>query len=300
MRPSCSCSATTSSCAIPTGLWDFAIEAPRSSTRHMTLQLPEGVTYASRRSSRGLCAQPAGHCCENHRAAALKFAHRRDAAIAAHATSADRPAGDDPPFTERLHRAAGPGDAQGHARASELHAMPAYARRAGEIYRGRRGRRRALPEGHHAKARDALRPAHALSGARRAARSISEHVLCHPAALLFDLVLAAVFAGRGEPHRRHAGGAGLVGRRAISGRRLDLHAGPPGRRDRARLRAPAEPALRAARRSERADDPGRPRHRLCAVPRLPAAARRGEEGRQACRQVAALLWLPPSRPRLVL
>jgi cytochrome P450/NADPH-cytochrome P450 reductase len=31
----------------PTGLWDFAIEAPRSSTRHMTLQLPEGVTYAA-------------------------------------------------------------------------------------------------------------------------------------------------------------------------------------------------------------------------------------------------------------
>jgi cytochrome P450/NADPH-cytochrome P450 reductase len=31
----------------PSGLWDFSLEAPRTSTRHVTLQLPEGVTYAA-------------------------------------------------------------------------------------------------------------------------------------------------------------------------------------------------------------------------------------------------------------
>ncbi len=29
----------------PTGLWDFALEAPRVSTRHLTLELPAGVSY---------------------------------------------------------------------------------------------------------------------------------------------------------------------------------------------------------------------------------------------------------------
>ena len=31
----------------PAGLWDFAREAPRGPTRHLTVQLPEGVTYAT-------------------------------------------------------------------------------------------------------------------------------------------------------------------------------------------------------------------------------------------------------------
>ncbi|MEJ0048947.1 MAG: cytochrome P450 [Rhodospirillales bacterium] len=36
----------------PTGLWDHAKEAPRASTRHILLRLPEGVRYARRRPHR--------------------------------------------------------------------------------------------------------------------------------------------------------------------------------------------------------------------------------------------------------
>ncbi|MGJ3626027.1 hypothetical protein AB5I41_01865 [Sphingomonas sp. MMS24-JH45] len=48
-----------------------------------------------------------------------------------------------------------------------------------------------------------------------------------------------------------------------------------------RLTSAAQPALRAARRRERADDPDRPRHRLRPPARLPAGARGAKGGGEA-------------------
>ncbi len=59
-----------------TGLWDFSKEAPRSSTRHMTIRLPKDVDLSHRRPPGGLCPQPARGRRQHHRAAGPAAATR--------------------------------------------------------------------------------------------------------------------------------------------------------------------------------------------------------------------------------
>ncbi len=113
-------------------------------------------------------------------------------------------------------------------------------------------------------------------------------------ALLLDRLEPAGLARCGRTDRRHHGRARLVGPRRASRLRLRLYAGRGAGRSAVRLCPPPQPALRAARRPERADDPDRPRHRLRAPARLHPGTRRAESGRArmsrpACSSSAAAI-----------
>ena len=256
------------------------------STRHVELQLPEGVSY---RAGDHLSVVPRNGPAQVERAMA-RFGFDRNAHVRLHAAPGRKAAlpVDEVIAVDRLL-----GDyveLQDVATRKQIALLAAHTEcpftkpKLAALVGRRRGVGRALQERGAAEAQVGARPAGGVSGLPGAVRGLPRDAVAAHAALLLDLVLAD---GRRRALQRHGGRgrrAGALGARPVRGRVLQLPRARRGRRHGARRGARDHGrGLPPARRSAAARDHGGAGHRPRALSRLPAGAR-GADRRRARRR----------------
>ena len=150
----------------PTGLWDHSREAPRASTRHITLGLPQGVSYGVG-DHIAIYARNRAEIVERLLA---RLSLAPDAVLVLKGQGArvrHLPIGtpaDGAPIAQRFRRIAGSGNAARCARARNRGARRAHPRHARRADRRQRRIARRLPGRRRRQARHGHRPAAALQG----------------------------------------------------------------------------------------------------------------------------------------
>ena len=277
------------------GLWDFALEPPRPSTRFVRIRLPEGQRY-----------QTGDHIAvyARNRPELVERALSRLDLDGATQLRVDGqggrfkhlPLGQTVTVRQLLTDFVELSDTLPRRALAVVAAQTRCPNTKADIARldgdgWQEGRGQAL---------EPARPARPSPRRRTLARQPGRTFRTDSASVLLDSLLPARRRTSRRPHRRDDGRSCLVGPWRTSWIRVRPYADAEGRRPRVRLCPPPQPSVRAARRSRHADDPDRSRHRLRALARLPAGARRARgSGGAGCHQ-PVVLRLPPPRPRLVL